>query len=70
MRPAVKSNGFKYWEYVLCYVDDVLCISDQPKITMQGIQRTFKLKDDKIEEPEMYLGAELTKMHNETNKEC
>ena len=37
---------------------------------MQGIQRTFKLKDDKIEEPEMYLGAELTKMHNETNKEC
>lgn len=24
MRPAIKGNGFKYWEYVLCYVDDLL----------------------------------------------
>ena len=27
MRPAMKDNGFKYWEYILCYVDDVLTIS-------------------------------------------
>ena len=38
--------------------------------TMQGIQKKFKLKDDKIEPPEMYLGAGLTKMNNETNHEC
>ena len=55
---------------MLCYVDDVLCISDNPTETMQGIQRKFKVKDDKIEPPEMYLGAGLTKMTNETNKEC
>ena len=59
MRPAVKSNGFKYYEYVLFYVDDVLCISDQAMNTMKGIQETFKLKDDKIEEPDVYLGASL-----------
>ena len=70
MRPAVKSNGFTYYEYVLCYVDDVLCISDQAMNTMKGIQETFKLKDDKIEEPDVYLGASLSKMNNETNKEC
>ena len=29
---------------------------------MKGIQRTFKLKDDKIAEPEDYLGAKLAKM--------
>ena len=29
--------------YVLCYVDDVLCISDYPMTTMQGIQKKFKL---------------------------
>ena len=70
LRPAVKSNGFKYYEYVLCYVDDVLCISDNPMTTMLGIQKKFKLKDDKIEPPEMYLGAGLSMMMNETNHEC
>ncbi len=70
MRPAVKDNGFKYWEYVLVYVDDVLCISDKPELTMTGIQRKFKLKDDKIEEPSMYLGASLSRMINAENKSC
>ena len=48
MRPAIKSDGFRYWEYVLCYVDDVLCISDNPSATMKGIQRDFKLKHDQV----------------------
>jgi hypothetical protein len=27
MQPAVKPDGFEYYEYyILCYVDDVLCI--------------------------------------------
>ena len=56
MRAAVKSNGFKYYEYILVYVDDVLCMSDDPTITMKGIQHNFKIKNDKIEEPTMYLG--------------
>ena len=47
MRPAVKRNAFEYWEYVLCYVDDVMCISHKPKATMLGIQSTFKLKEKK-----------------------
>ena len=25
--PAVKPNIFEYYEYILCYIDDVLCIS-------------------------------------------
>ena len=60
IRPAVKANGFEYYEMVLVYVDDILCISDEPKATMRGIQATFKLKDDRIEKPENYLGAQLT----------
>ena len=32
--------------------------------TMEGIQKQFKLEDDKIEPPDMYLGIGLTKMHN------
>ena len=57
MRPAVKPNSFKYYEYVLVYVDDVLHISFEPMKTMKGIRNKFKIKNDKIEEPEMYLGG-------------
>ena len=47
---------------LLCYVDDVLSISEEPLKTMKGIQRTFRLKDDKIAEPEDYLGASLAQI--------
>ena len=70
MRPAVKPDGTKYYEYVLCYVDDVLSISNDPMATMKGIQNKFKLKDDKIEEPTSYLGAQLSKMTNVEGTEC
>ena len=70
MRPAIKSGGFKYWEYILCYVDDVLAVSHDPMNTMKGIQSKFKLKDDKMEKPDVYLGAELSSMDNERGDEC
>ena len=55
---------------VLCYVDDVLCISDDPMKTIKGIQRMFKLKDDKIDEPEEYLGDILENMILSDGSEC
>ena len=70
MRPAVKDNGFKYWEYILCYVDDILVLSHNPMQTMRNIGQKFKFKDDKIETPTQYLGAGLSKMLNEDGKEC
>ena len=30
MIPEIKPGGFMYYEYVLCYVVDVLCSSDDP----------------------------------------
>ena len=65
MRPGVKPNGFEYWEYILCYVDDVLCVSHKTTETLQALQRFFKLKDDKIDEPDMYLGAEVSKIQSD-----
>ena len=59
LRKAVKPDEFKYYEVVLCYVDDLLYISDDPMKTIKGIHRTFKLKDDKISEPEDCIGATL-----------
>jgi hypothetical protein len=61
IRPAVKPDGFKYYEMLLVYVDNVLCISHDSEATMKGIQGTFKLKEDKIEVPTSYLGAQTSK---------
>ena len=58
-----------YHEYVLCYVDDVLCISDEPIHAMKVIQVKFKLKGEKIEEPDIYLGAEFSKITNVDGQE-
>ena len=52
LRLAVKPDGFEYYEMIICYVDDVLSISYDAMKTMKGIQHKFRLKDDKIAEPE------------------
>ena len=70
MKPAVKPDGFKYWEYILCYVDDIIHVNYDPMPTMKLIQSKFKFKNDKIEEPDMYLGARMTKMDNTDGEEC
>ena len=59
-----------YYQYVLSYVDDVLCISYDPFCTMKGIQAKFKLKGDKIEEPGMCLVADFSKMTNANGQDC
>ena len=48
----------------------MLCISHDAMRAMKGIQRSFKLKDDKIEEPETYLGAGLSKMTTANGTKC
>ena len=61
IRPAKKANGFKYYEMLLIYVNDVMCISHDAEATMSGIQATFKLKNNTVEVPTNYLGAQVTK---------
>ena len=68
MQPAIKANGFECHECVLCHVDDVLCVSDNPMQLMGHIQKNFKLKNDAIIEPDCYLGAAMTQMTNDENK--
>ena len=45
-------------------------ISENPMHTMKGIQSKFKLKDDKMEKPDVYLGADLSIMDNKQGGEC
>ena len=62
LRAAVKPNGFEYYELVLCYVDDLLAISHDPTQVLSRVSKDFKLKNDKIETPDSYLGADLGTM--------
>lgn len=57
IRLAVKKDGLEYYEYVLCYVNNVLAILLDPTKTMKGIQSKFKLKDNKIEPSQQLCGC-------------
>ena len=63
-RPAVKEDSFEYYEYVLCYVDDIFAISHKAKNVLKAVQAIFKLEDNRIEPPDMYLGATLSVMED------
>ena len=51
--PAKKADGKEYYKYILFYVDDLLCISEDVTKVLQSIQAVFKFKDDKIVCPEV-----------------
>ena len=59
-----------YYEYLIFYVDDVLCISGDQLCATKGIHSKFKLKGDKREEPYVCLGSELSNMTNVEDQEC
>ena len=61
MRENTKPDGFKYWEYCLCYVDDVLVVSHAPQKVMDGLSKRYTLKEGSVKEPDLYLGARISK---------
>jgi Reverse transcriptase (RNA-dependent DNA polymerase) len=61
MRPQTKPNGDRYYEYVLCYVDDLLVLSHDPQSIMNVLSKKYTLKEGSVKEPDMYLGAEIRK---------
>ncbi|KAI2489323.1 Reverse transcriptase (RNA-dependent DNA polymerase) [Fragilaria crotonensis] len=47
-RANVKPDGFKYYEYILVYVDDVLIISHDTDTHLKRIQASYDLNPDSI----------------------
>ena len=61
MRKAEKADGTKYWEYVLLYVDDALCISENAETILRNeIGKYFQLKEAPIGPPSLYLDGHLS----------
>ena len=70
LKVATKPDGFKYYEMVLVYVNDVMVISHVPGKTIEGILSVFKLKGDKVSSPNMYLGVSLVRKVNSAGTKC
>ena len=62
IQPAVKPNGIEYHKILLCYVDKVLAILATPMKNIEGINTVIKLKGNKAEAPDMYLGVLIKKV--------
>ena len=63
MRPAIKSDGTKCYDYVLLYVDDALVVSENAESIMRNeLRRYFELKEESIGPPDHYLGGKVRKV--------
>jgi hypothetical protein len=70
MKPQVKANGNKYWEYVLCNGDDLLVVSHDPKQAMAYLGFRYTLKEASVKEPNAFLGAEIKKWNLNNPDNC
>ena len=62
LRPGTKTDRKEHCEYIMCYVDDILAVSIDPRAVLNETKGgNIKFKNDKIEPSEMYLGARLEK---------
>ncbi len=50
---------------MLVYVDNILCIHDNPDIVLKVLDKYFPLKPDSVGAPDIYLGAKLKLMQLE-----
>jgi hypothetical protein len=52
-------DNVRYYAYILCYVDDILCIHHEPMSVMNEINKYLPLKPSSVGDPDIYLGAKL-----------
>jgi len=53
------SDNFRYYAYILCYVDDILCMHHDPMTILDLINGYMPLKPSSVGDPDIYLGAKL-----------
>jgi hypothetical protein len=54
-------DGVLYWAYILIYVDDILCVHNDPGAPLTKLDEYFKIKEGSIQVPTFYLGAKMKK---------
>ena len=62
MRSVTRSDGEEYYEYMLLYVDDCLCVLERARDALMQIDKYFKMKPDSIGPPTIYLGGTVSQV--------
>jgi hypothetical protein len=62
LRKRTRPNDQNYYEIVLVFVDDILCISHAPEDFMKQLAKIYDLRGP-VEEPKIYLGSNISKKH-------
>ena len=71
MRPAKRSDGSEYYEYILLYTEYALSISENPdRILRCELGRYFQLKEESIGPPDIYLGGKVRKVQLQNGVWC
>ncbi len=52
-------DNVRYYAYILCNVDDILCIHHDPMSVMGEINKYLPLKPSSVGDPDIYLGTKL-----------
>ena len=61
LKPEIRpEDGAKYYSYLLCYVDDMICIHHNPDSVLEQLHKSFLLKPG-FGKPDMYVGVKLHK---------
>jgi hypothetical protein len=59
---AVRDEGHQNYEMLFVYIDNILALSHRAKDVIEEITAFYKAKDGSIRPPEIYLGANISKM--------
>ncbi len=52
-------DNYRYYVYILCYVDDILVIHHDSMSVLNQIEKYLPLKPTSVGDPDIYLGAKL-----------
>ncbi len=52
-------DNMRYYAYILCYVDDILCIHHDLMSVLKEINGYLPLKSSSVGDPDIYLGTKL-----------
>jgi hypothetical protein len=81
LKPVWKADGTKYYENILCYVDNALAPSEHPEKVIKSLQATYKLKEESVGNSisgrksvsttfRAQMGNEFQKVHKGSNPRC
>ena len=70
LRAFNDEKGCECYEYLLVYTDDVMVICKDPKLVLQRLNKYFKVKENSIHPPNIYLGGKLRPVTLPSGKIC